>query len=380
MISITSVETVSIAEKHRGRLDGLTFLRFVAAFYVFIFHFDARFSLPLNQFTDNIVSNGAIAMPIFFMLSGFVLTYNYSSTYVDFFRYYMARIARIYPAYIFCTVVCLPLLPIFDYNFGPRIFVSVVVLLLIAIALVQSWFPNLFSVWHFSGTWSVSVEMCLYAVYPISRHLSNLSSKKILAVGLGLTLASASLIPSLSLSFSDNIPFSIFYVIPIYHIPEFLIGCGLATIYLRQKTNICWIFVGLLIIPFLGIFGAQNSRFMLFNGVILPMIGCAIIGFASLGCSKNKVVTKLVTNPVSKHLGETSYSFFLMQLPLLLLIDQHKYLFMNFDPAWLFIYFLIATQILASFSFHFVERPGQRVLLQFLIKRKHKISTTTLFS
>lgn len=362
------VATIDHGKEKQVRLDGLTFLRFIAAFYVFIFHFDSRFALPLSQYSKNIVSNGAIAMPIFFMLSGFVLTYNYAHAYRSFTSYYLTRVARIYPAYILCVVLCLPLLPIFDQLIGLKLAVSAVIIILISIFLVQAWFPNLFTVWHFSGTWSVSVEMYLYAAYPVSRHLTALTSKQILVVIFGLILASASLVPSLRLSFSRDIPFSIFYVIPPYHLPEFLIGCGLATLYLRRQTNSYWLAVGLLIVPFLGFFGADNTRFMLFNGVLLPMIACNIIGFAASGTSNNKALIALVTNPVSRYLGETSYSFFLMQIPLLLLAEQHKKLLSDLNSLQLFFCFLITTQAMASFSYHYVERPGQRALMRFFQK------------
>ena len=246
-------------------LDGLTFLRFVAALYVFCFHFDIRFAPSLSPFAKNIVANGAIAMPVFFMLSGFVLTYRHAHDYSSFARYYWARIARIYPAYMLCFLVSMPLL------WGPvslqsaHVLFSNVALMLVCLVLAQAWFPNVFHVWHVAGTWSVSVEMFLYALYPLSRRLAKLSSSHIFGV-MALALAvSASIVPSLRLSFSRDLPFPVFYTIPVYRVPDFVFGCALATLFLRHGARFAFALPALLLVPLLGTYGNYNERFMMFN-------------------------------------------------------------------------------------------------------------------
>lgn len=61
----------------RKKMDGVTILRFIAAFYVFIFHINMRVPVNFGELINKTISNGVIGMSIFFMLSGFVLTYNY---------------------------------------------------------------------------------------------------------------------------------------------------------------------------------------------------------------------------------------------------------------------------------------------------------------
>jgi len=62
----------------------LTGLRFVAAFYVFLFHIHIRWPLAGQPFLKNVLDQGAVGMSLFFVLSGFVLAYRYAdvrSTY-----------------------------------------------------------------------------------------------------------------------------------------------------------------------------------------------------------------------------------------------------------------------------------------------------------
>ena len=58
----------------RKKMDGVTILRFIAAFYVFIFHINMRVPVNFGELINKTISNGVIGMSIFFMLSGFVLT------------------------------------------------------------------------------------------------------------------------------------------------------------------------------------------------------------------------------------------------------------------------------------------------------------------
>jgi peptidoglycan/LPS O-acetylase OafA/YrhL len=81
----------------------LTGLRFFAALYVVLFHQETtfaaghHFSKPLLTF----LGHGYLAVSLFFVLSGFVLTYNYADRWSEtrFSKFLLSRFARIYPVY-----------------------------------------------------------------------------------------------------------------------------------------------------------------------------------------------------------------------------------------------------------------------------------------
>jgi peptidoglycan/LPS O-acetylase OafA/YrhL len=92
-----------------GDLRILTSLRFLAAFWVVVFHFRTRISYPDNYVWD-IVDNGARGVDFFFILSGFVLYHVYGDAIRNnafkLPRYLQKRFSRIYPLH-FATMIAM---------------------------------------------------------------------------------------------------------------------------------------------------------------------------------------------------------------------------------------------------------------------------------
>jgi hypothetical protein len=96
----------------RPRLAALTGLRFFAALYVVVFH-TAIQSAPQYQAPKLwliFLGHGDLAVPLFFILSGYVLTYNYADRWehTSFMKSLGARFARIYPVYLLALLLQLP--------------------------------------------------------------------------------------------------------------------------------------------------------------------------------------------------------------------------------------------------------------------------------
>ena len=342
-------------------LDGLTTLRFLAAFWVFVFHVDARLSLALPGPLKVLVGNGPVAMPLFFALSGFVLTYRYQNGLPRIGTYALARFARLYPAYAVCALVSLPLLPLE----GVRTVADVVGLsltLAVTAILAQAWLPNLFPFWHIAGSWSVSVECFLYACFPFVRVLSALRDRALFAVALCCIVGSAILVPSLQLPFSKTQPLAVFYVIPAYRLPEFVVGCIASIVFLRRGPSGAALAAGLLLLPTLAFLGHLNVRYMGMNFVLLPLLALCIYGFASIDSIRSRFLRIAFCNRLGIYLGEISYSFFLLQIPVMLWLDADRSRLGDWNGAMAFVTLLLATLAAAAASFHLVERPMRNVL------------------
>src|SRR5439155_22132472 len=126
--------------------------------------------------------------------------------------------ARIYPVYVVSGIAMLPLLNITQPNY----FSKLCFILGTNILLIQAWFPPLFNYWNDGGTWSLSVEAFCYVLFPsLLWYLSKQNNKKLWCI---LFIAYVwSLLASMS-SLFDGASFPTIYSLPIYRLPEFIVG------------------------------------------------------------------------------------------------------------------------------------------------------------
>src|SRR5512138_2720985 len=137
-------------------LRQLTFLRFLAAFGVVVYHFGR--GAPSLSWASSIwnVANSAVAF--FFFLSGFILTSVYAPRgRVSLGEFFVARAARILPLYL----VALAGATVFAASSGELRLDE----LALSLTLLQSWIPGYSQVLNTPG-WSLSVEVFFYILFP----------------------------------------------------------------------------------------------------------------------------------------------------------------------------------------------------------------------
>lgn len=87
----------------KKEIISLTSMRFFAAFFVFVFHARGLLPVPIDE-TTLFFSRGYLWVDFFFVLSGFVLSYNYFNQYYggtfNYKMFLVARFGRIYPVHI----------------------------------------------------------------------------------------------------------------------------------------------------------------------------------------------------------------------------------------------------------------------------------------
>lgn len=322
----------------KNKMDGITILRFFAAFYVFVFHINLRTPLDFGHIVNKIISNGSIGMSIFFMLSGFVLAYNYYDTNLQ--DYLKKRVARIYPAYIACALLSLPFLFIDNLTWAQR-----VTCILLYLFCMQAWIYQSFTLWNFGGTWSVSVEMFFYALFPKISKLIN--KNNILIVVIASYIISALLIPVSRIIGGPTIG-SVYYATPIFRLPEFIIGICTG-IYFSNGKRVSHVLFLLSLAIF--IYSTTISKVKMdTNFLIVPSLAMIICYLGNAHIPKNILTSTMV------YLGEISYSFYLMQLPILMYLDHYPDTFLRTHAllSWIMVFALNIT--FAMLSWHFVEK------------------------
>jgi peptidoglycan/LPS O-acetylase OafA/YrhL len=147
-----------------GRLEltGLTALRLLAALFVLLFHsryFAEGGWLEIPVFA--LFSSGWLGVDIFFVLSGFVISYVYSEN-LRYFPYLLRRFARIYPAYFLSTIAALAVISVLGRpsfstfnNFD----------VLMNFVMLQGWYASWQNSVNFVS-WSVSAEWAAYLLFP----------------------------------------------------------------------------------------------------------------------------------------------------------------------------------------------------------------------
>ncbi|MES2391524.1 MAG: acyltransferase [Acidobacteriota bacterium] len=143
-------------------LPALTSVRFFAAIYVIVFHFELQSSLNSFPLLQQFILSGYTGVTLFFVLSGFILAYNYSSR-SSAKNFWIARFARVYPVYFISLILALLLLAI-----GHRIPhpMALATHSLLSFALIQSWIQNSGNMIN-PPSWTLSVEAFFYALFPI---------------------------------------------------------------------------------------------------------------------------------------------------------------------------------------------------------------------
>ncbi|MFM9847905.1 MAG: acyltransferase family protein [Hyphomicrobiaceae bacterium] len=145
----------------RRPIEALTGLRFVAALIVAVSHFPQV--IPNNSLQVALARQGSAGVTIFFVLSGFVLTYNYADTFLSStagaLKFLRARIARIWPMNVVSLFVTTLL---FVWWANPPSSIPWVVNLL----MLQSLVPTKGMIWWHAPAWSVSCELIFYCAFP----------------------------------------------------------------------------------------------------------------------------------------------------------------------------------------------------------------------
>lgn len=167
-----AVEGNSLKSKYYA-IDGL---RGIAAILVILFH--VKWS---NHITDNnLVGNGYLAVDLFFILSGFVITANYSGRiagWIDFRTFVLTRFFRLYPVHIaaLTALVAIEIIKVVAIrNLGvapggqpPFSGTNSVSGLIANVLLVQGFLFNGELTWN-GPSWSISCEFFIYWVFALA--------------------------------------------------------------------------------------------------------------------------------------------------------------------------------------------------------------------
>lgn len=228
-------------------LYGLTILRAAAAMLVLFGHFGDDFGPELYR---RWAGAGAIGVDIFFILSGFVLSYVYLGTRseprIDRRKFFVARFARVYPTFALALLAeGVLLFRHYRHNEFPASPAYGIAQGIAKFGLVESWYPP----FHFAPPWltqgwTISVEAFFYVMFAFFAVRVTRISAASIPKALFASICAEAVFTSI-LSAAGRVPAiadfwggpSHYVTLPIRHLPGFVSGVLLARWFLLSRAK-----------------------------------------------------------------------------------------------------------------------------------------------
>lgn len=352
-------------------IPALTFLRFILAMVILIFHFGKSIPIFSYTFFKNIISCGNSAVSFFFILSGFIMvianTDNRNETKKIVAKdYYKKRFARIYPLYFLSLILYLVFCN--DYiNNSSKLYSF-----LSSLFLIQAWIPKFASDFNFPG-WSLSVEVFFYLIFPffINKIRSYATFK--IAVFVTLFWLSNQVVNFLLVNNAHIKNLNFIYYFPLFHLPTFFFGILTGVIVVRNKEFLEAIKYKLLSITSILVFlviiligfktGIEKYHH---SGLFSPVFALIIICLNY----KNSYINKICSNKIFTLLGESSYGLYIIQIPFLTVFTNvflHLNKYVKLPNIVFSFYCMSLTLVLVSIIIHlWVEKPANNYFRKIL--------------
>jgi peptidoglycan/LPS O-acetylase OafA/YrhL len=402
MYSKVAGPVVGSREKYLPALDGL---RFMAAMLVAGGHYASIFSQGTASGT--ITTLTGLGMTLFFVLSGFVIHYNYCDTIPKsggVRAFAVARFARLYPLYIALFIIDFSYTGLLERGACGRAGESGHFLALANyVTLTQSWFYAVICksslIYQYGPvaavSWSISVEAFFYIVYVgvakivarrnwSVRRIVGLSAASYLAVVIYLFgcaylqpeidragLALFGPVATVDAGYDGSLLRWLFYFNPVARLGEFFVGMAAAHMFLERKSNLApprsaqtSLLVFLAVVGVLAIhlflYDAVASRSVTIGRIASPLYAPAVALMMYLVARYDTFSSRFFSNPILMRFGEASYSIYLLHEVLPSLYKRLGILIV--DPPLLWPMWggsLVLLALISRASFIYFERPAR---------------------
>ncbi|MCI5208004.1 MAG: acyltransferase [Candidatus Electrothrix sp. ATG2] len=308
-------------------LNHITIIRSVAVVLVLIFHFNS-----------NLLMSGYIGVDIFFVISGYLISLISLKRVSDFkslMGFYIKRIMRIYPAFLFISFVVVFSLSLIEY-------LELVTLQMFrdTIVFTSNFKAEKINLDYFGDNknnyllhlWSIAIELQFYLFFPLLM-LSSKAKKYIFSITLGL-IAISTLMLFLELSYYHSLG----------RMLAFFSGVLTYLLSGKVKSNNYIFFISLLSLAILSFVDLEIATYPNYNGIAVVLLSMTALLFGSIGSERRYQPFILI--------GLISYSIYLWHYPLFLFFNH-----CNIDQSVINIGILIATTLVLSlFSYYIIEK------------------------
>ena len=350
-------------------LPALTGIRTLLAFNIVLFHFTPPYLGPIRPF----VNHGFVFVNVFFLISGFILSYNYFDRGAGLVKrdFWMARIARLYPVYLLVLVISFPMLQI---EWTARSRAEFFQGLILSPFLLQGWSPSLATFWN-TVAWTLSCEVAFYAAFPwiILAPWPKKPSRLILLIGLfwGFEL----LLPAIYLwanpdhlnapvdRYTSTTLIRWFKYTPIPYAATFLSGVALSRLQLtiqvsKERRMAIAAFALAALALFFYLVADHVPYLILHGGLLLPLFAILVFGL----CGPHAISSVFSWGPILL-IGESTYCLYLLHFNVFNLIHMYRLperLHVAMLDPWISYVVLIVLSIVV---YRLFENPVRKAIL-----------------
>ncbi len=357
------------AHARKAPLPALTGIRTLLALAIILFHFTPPHLGLLYPFIDN----GYVFVGVFFLISGYILTYNYAERARTLSKreFWLARFSRLYPVYLFVLLISLRMV---QDEWHARSHAEFWQGIILTPLVLQGWSPSVATFWN-TVAWTLTSECVLYAAFPWLIRLP-WPKKPIHLVILLISLWAIGLIPhSLYLylnpdhivgpvdRYSSTQLLRFLKYTPLPYICTFLAGVTLGKLQLaltitpRQRFLLSALSLAATAIFFYTL--VHHTPYLLMHGGLLTPIFAALV----IGLSGPHPISAVFSWRPLLLVGESSYCLYLLHFNVFQLLHTYRVperLHLAALDPWLSYVILI---LFALAVFRFVEIPARKAIL-----------------
>ncbi|MDR3656055.1 MAG: acyltransferase [Mycobacterium sp.] len=363
-----------------GEIRALTGLRIIAALWVVLFHFRPMLADASPDFRDAlapVLNCGAQGVDLFFILSGFVLAYNYLdrmgrawSTRATL-HFLWLRLARVWPVYL-VTLHLAALWVIFTLHVGhvpsPDAGRLTAISYVRQILLVQLWFQPYFDDSSWDGpAWSISAEWLAYLLFGVLVLVIFRMQHATRARGL-MWLAFAASLPPVALLLSSGLFYTPWSWLPRI-VTQFTAGalaCAAArrlrmTDRARRVAGYLSALLGVVIVGVLYFLDNHPISGVVDSGGVVDLLFVPLVMALAVGAGS---LPRLLSTRLLVYGGEISFCLYmvheLVHTAWGWAVEQFELVPQDNPWRWNVIGLLAIAVALSVLLYHFVEEPARR--------------------
>lgn len=345
-------------------INALTSLRFIFALMVF----GAHCYIIEDLFDTHFFKEGFVGVSFFFVLSGFIISYNYQNRLAEHITtkrsFWVARIARIYPLHWFALFLSIVLGGYVIYDGGwdwCKHFLA-------SLTLTQAYIPHADYFFSFnSPSWSLCCEQLFYFCFPFLAVCFKKNQKLLMLFILLLVLT----VCGMYFTPEENIK-GYWYVNPIARIPDFIVGMLLFRFYtylidkkMTYRTGTLLEISSIVIFLFFYLYAADVPKVYRYTCYYWFPVALLLLSFSL----QKGFVSRLLSNRFLIIGGEISYSFYLIHLFVLLSYAEWQKGGASHIDWYISIPILFSVTILLSLlSYYYFEKPMNKLVKTLLNK------------